>query len=55
MIDRALTDFEPDTPPAGLARPLAALWWLKKGGLAMGAAWEKAHQPLPDAGGRPRA
>ncbi len=43
-MDKALTDFGKDTPPAGLARPLAALWWLKKGGLIMGPHWEKAHE-----------
>ena len=43
-MDKALTDFGMDTPPAGLARPLAALWWLKKGGLVMGPQWEKAHE-----------
>ena len=30
-------------PPAGLSRPQQALWWLKKGGLAMGPEWQKAH------------
>ena len=44
MIDDALQHFDGEAPRAGLARPLAALWWLKKGGLAMGPAWEKAHQ-----------
>jgi hypothetical protein len=31
------------TPPTDLSPPLQALWWLKKGGLVMGAEWEKAH------------
>lgn len=26
-----------------LAPPLQALWWLRKGGLAMGPEWQKAH------------
>ena len=30
-------------PPADLSPPLQALWWLQKGGLAMGPEWEKAH------------
>jgi hypothetical protein len=30
-------------PPSGLTVPQQALWWLKKGGLAMGPEWEKAH------------
>jgi hypothetical protein len=33
-----------DAPPAGLSPPLAALWWLAKGGLAVGPAWERAHE-----------
>ena len=31
-------------PPAGLSQPLAALWWLKKGGLRPGSEWERAHE-----------
>jgi hypothetical protein len=31
------------TPPQGLSRPLQALWWLRKGGFAMGPEWQKAH------------
>jgi hypothetical protein len=53
MIDKALTDFKPDAPPPGLARPLAALWWLKKGGLATGAGWEKAHALCQEQEGDP--
>ena len=30
-------------PPADLTFPQQALWWLKRGGLAMGPEWEKAH------------
>ena len=36
-------DFAADAPPPGLAPALAALWWLKKGGLRPGPAWERAH------------
>lgn len=32
-----------DVPPAEASPPLAALWWLKKGGLATGPEWERAH------------
>lgn len=31
-------------PPAGLAPPLQALWWLRKGGLRVGPEWERAHE-----------
>ena len=33
-----------DEPPPELMVPLQALWWLKKGGLAMGPEWRKAHE-----------
>ena len=33
-----------DAPPDGLSPPLAALWWLKKGGLGTGPEWERAHE-----------
>lgn len=33
-----------DTPPASLTPPLQALWWLKKGGLAIGPEWKMAHE-----------
>jgi hypothetical protein len=36
-------DFDGPTPPEGLAPALAALWWLRKGDLRPGAAWERAH------------
>ena len=36
-------DLAADAPPDGLAPALAALWWLRKGGLRTGAAWERAH------------
>ena len=37
-------DFSQPSPPPELSAPLQALWWLKKGALQMGPAWEKAHQ-----------
>ena len=33
-----------NAPPDTLSPPLQALWWLKKGGLAMGPEWKKAHE-----------
>jgi hypothetical protein len=33
-----------NSPAAGLTPPLQALWWLKKGGLVLGAEWDKAHE-----------
>ena len=43
MTPEQLRDFTGETPPAGLAPPFQALWWLKKGGLETGPAWDKAH------------
>ena len=37
-----LLDISGNVPPA-FSPPLQALWWLKKGGLAVGPEWEKAH------------
>ncbi len=37
-------DLAGDAPPPGLSQPLAALWWLGKGGFATGPAWERAHE-----------
>jgi hypothetical protein len=31
------------SPPDGLSAAQQALWWLKQGGFALGAEWEKAH------------
>lgn len=36
--------FAENAPPDTLSPPLQALWWLKKGGLAMGPDWKKAHE-----------
>ncbi len=41
------------TPPAGLTPPQQALWWLKKGGLAPGPDWERAHAICQTAEGTP--
>jgi hypothetical protein len=43
MDDRITATLGGDTPPEDLGPPLQALWWLRKGGLAMGPAWERAH------------
>ena len=37
-------DFQAETPPVELNRPQQALWWLKKGGLAVGHEWQRAHE-----------
>jgi hypothetical protein len=44
MKDFNQWSFAEAAPPAGLAVPLQALWWLKKGKLALGPEWEKAHE-----------
>lgn len=44
MTPEELRDFTGETPPAGLAPPFQALWWLKKGGLETGPEWERAHE-----------
>ena len=43
MTDSNLWSLKEDAPPGTLSPPLQALWWLKKGGLAMGEEWKKAH------------
>lgn len=45
-------DQSASTPPSGLTVPQQALWWLKKGGLAMGPEWEKAHALCQQAEGK---
>ncbi len=32
-----------EAPPDGVTEPMAALWWLGKGGWQTGSEWEKAH------------
>ncbi len=32
-----------DMPPSGASEPVAALWWLAKGGWKTGPEWERAH------------
>lgn len=39
-----IDDFQGANPPPSLSRPCQALWWLKKGKLAMGPEWQKAHE-----------
>lgn len=38
-----LGDVSAPTPPHGLSVPQQALWWLKKGGFALGPEWDTAH------------
>ncbi len=45
--------FSDATPPETLSPPLQALWWLKKGGLAMGTDWQKAHAICQQGEGNP--
>jgi hypothetical protein len=44
VTGRLLETLNAAEPPSGLAPPLAALWWLRKGGLAVGPEWERAHE-----------
>ncbi len=46
-------NLDADVPPADLSPPLQALWWLRKGGLAPGPAWETAHEICQAAEGTP--
>ena len=43
MADSKPWSFAEAVPPAGLSPPQQALWWLKKGKLAVGPEWQKAH------------
>ncbi|WP_108660336.1 hypothetical protein [Acuticoccus kandeliae] len=40
-----------EAPDPTLSRPAQALWWLKKGGFALGPAWERAHTICQEAEG----
>jgi hypothetical protein len=40
-------------PPGDLPASAQALWWLKKGGLAIGPEWERAHEICQGAEGTP--
>ena len=44
MTEKPNQPAESNAPPPELSRPLAALWWLQKGGLAMGTEWQEAHR-----------
>ncbi len=54
MVDKQDSGTEGDTPPPGLSRPQAALWWLRQGNLAVGPEWQKAHQLCQMQEGDPR-
>jgi hypothetical protein len=43
-MNTQLFDTAGHAPPPALSRPQQALWWLRKGGLAMGTEWQKAHE-----------
>lgn len=43
-LPKAHTAVTGTAPPAGLSGPQTALWWLARGGLAVGPMWETAHQ-----------
>lgn len=54
MSDQILSSLSHDTPPANLSPPIQALWWLKKGDLQLGTAWNQAHEICQTAeGNRP--
>jgi hypothetical protein len=40
MKDSKAWSFTENMPPAGFSPPQQALWWLKKGELAMGPEWQ---------------
>ena len=44
MTEKPNQPTETNAPPPELSRPLAALWWLQKGGLAKGTEWQEAHR-----------
>ncbi len=52
MAEKANTANLQADQPDSLTPPLQALWWLKKGGLAMGTEWQKAHDICQTAEGQ---
>lgn len=44
MSSQITMDLSTPSPPAELNPPEKALWWLKKGSLALGPEWEQAHE-----------
>lgn len=54
MIDQLLSSQSNEAPPDDLTLPLQAMWWLKKGDLQLGTAWQRAHEICQtDEGNRP--
>lgn len=53
MSENTLMDVSTAEPSDDLSRPMAALWWLKKGGLAIGPEWQAAHEICQSAEGEP--
>jgi len=44
MSRQSPMDISTPEPPADFSPPEQALWWLKKGSLQLGPAWEQAHE-----------
>ncbi len=38
-----LDETDSEAPPAGVSAPVAALWWLARGGWKTGPDWHRAH------------
>lgn len=53
MPDTLPMDVSTGATPENFSPPLKALWWLKKGGLQLGADWDKAHSICQEAEGEP--
>lgn len=51
LPDQTPMDFSSATPPEAFSPPMKALWWLKKGDLRPGQAWEQAHNICQSAEG----
>jgi hypothetical protein len=52
MAEKANTANLQADQPDSLTPPLQALWWHKKGGLAVGTEWQKAHDICQTAEGQ---
>jgi hypothetical protein len=53
LADTLAAALDADAPPAGLAPPAEALWWIAKGGWRVGDGWERAHEICQQAEGEP--
>ncbi len=52
-MERILATLDRDAPPPDLSPELRALWWLRKGALAPGPEWERAHEICQSSEGVP--